>query len=334
MKTRISLALLLFASCAFADELPVPSGKISLHELSPDRIYTVAIPLPHQGVTTIQFPGPVEAVIADDFATDQGGGGSAGATRVPEQSKIFVSHRKGASWIAVKSITPETTNLNVIFNKQVYVLMLVPTVRPAYLVKFLDDPGVVAPDKRLTRDELLTYIDKCKAWTLVETQRPGETLQVDHVQAAWTTRLKDLELVVTDAWRFEREDLVIFRCRLTNYSTQPAWYNPASFAIGVGHRTYFATVADADGAVPAATVDGAGHSIPGTSVVYIGLYRSPDGKRNGISPHQPVRVLCSTEAIQADLPTTGNSLDDIGNTFPPPSERPAVRQVKDAVEAE
>lgn len=323
MRRLLTAFVMLPVVAAAANDLP--KGKIVLHELAPDRVYTIATPLPHAGVTTVAFPGPIEALVGDDAAAEQTGG-SNGAQRVPKETKVFIGHPKGAPWLTIKTVSPEVTNINVVYKNEVYVLMLVPTATPAYLVRFVVDSGP-QPQPRLTREDLLTYLDRCKAWELLEEQHPGETFEADHARCSYSTRLGDLELVVTDVWRFEREDLITFRCRLRNFSGSPQFYNPGSFAVQAGRLTYYATVVDADGAVPAAEKDGAGHLVPGESVVYIGVYRGPGGRRNSLSPRQPFRVLVSTEQVAASLGPAGNSLDDIGREPRPEANRPDAIKV-------
>jgi hypothetical protein len=268
MKSIVSL-LLLSAVLALAQ----PIQQVWLD----DRV-AVSVPIATNRVTTVSFPGPIDAIDGAGFTVDG---------KTPGQFQL--SHTKGSAFLSVRALTPKASaNLNVRWNDHTYVFELMESNPPVLSLNMAELPKpeetgtgrapVVSPLK------LLSLLDKAKAFPLLKSQQPESVADVGFTTYDGNPLISDFndyQIQIEQAFRFNSEDTVVFRVVMTNETDKPLIYQPDSFSIRVGNRLYPQSVSDATGTVPPS----------GNSIVYFAVTGTPDGGRNNLSLKNQFTVL-------------------------------------------
>jgi hypothetical protein len=277
MKSTVNLSL--FAITVFAVKVALADSPAIQNVLLDDRT-VVSVPVTTNRVTTISFPGPIEAIDGAGFTLDG---------KTPGEFQL--AHVKGSAFLSVRAIFPRASaNLNVRWNNHTYVFELFATNHPVLSLNLEpmpapEEPGVGrAPEVSPVR--LLSLLDKAKAFPLLKAQQPDSVADVGFTSydgQPLVSDFNDYEIQIEQAFRFNAEDTLVFRAVITNKTSAPLIYQPDSLAIRAGNRLYPQSISDADGTVPPF----------GKSIVYFAVTGTPDGGRNNLSLKNQFTVLVS-----------------------------------------
>jgi hypothetical protein len=284
----------LFLAIASGLSLPmsaVPDNRVREVELDPHQV--VGIPVSSARVTTISFPGPITAMDAAMVSTGAKGDG------------LFqVAHQAGSSFFSVKTLVPNaTTNVNVRWNHQTYILELRDSPEP--VLSLILRPPAEPPrggGGRLQRGvspaALLGLLDKAKAFPLLQQGSPEALRGVSHREFKEDEAVSDFgefEVRILEAFRFEAQDTLVFRVRLKNKTAQPIAFRPDGFAVRAGAERYEQSVSDASGSIPA----------NGESEAFFAITGTRFGGRNDLAVNNEFTVF--VERIGQPSPTVQRS---------------------------
>ena len=263
-----------------------------------DDNVVVSVPVATNRVTTISFPGPIEAIDGAGFTVDG---------KTPGQFQL--AHAKGSAFISVRALLPKVSaNLNIRWSGHTYVFELSESNAPVLSLNMEamptpEESGVGrAPD--ISPLKLLSLLDKAKAFPLLKTQQPESVADVGFTTydgKPLVSDFNDYQIQIEEAFRFNPEDTLVFRVAITNETDAPLIYQPDSFAIRAGNRLYPQSISDADGTVPPM----------GRSIVYFAITGTPDGGRNELSLKNQFTVL-------------------VNRLSPPPPPSPSVVMITNA----
>ena len=275
MKSIVNLlsfiVTVLAASVALADSPAIQNVFLD------DRV-VVSLPVATNRVTTINFPGPIEAIDGAGFTVDG---------KTPGQFQL--AHAKGSAFLSVRALSAKAaSNLNIRWNNRTYVFALFESDTPVLALNLKAPPtpqeeGVGrAPEVSPTR--LLALLDKAKAFPLLKEQQPESVADVGFTTydgKPLASDFNDYEIQIEQAFRFNAEDTLVFRVTITNKADTLLVYQPDSFALRTGNRLYPQSLSDAGGIVPP----------KGRSIVYFAVTGTPDGGRNNLSLKNQFTVL-------------------------------------------
>ncbi len=270
MKSIVSL-LSLITTVALADSPAIQRVLLDDHTV-------VSVPVATNRVTTIGFPGPIEAIDGAGFTVDG---------KTPGQFQL--AHVKGSTFLSVRSLTGKAAgNLNVRWNNRTYVFELSASDAPVLSLNL----EVPHPPEELGAGrapevsplKLLALLDRAKAFPLLKSQQPESVAGVGFTTyngKPLASDFNDYEIQIEQAFRFNAEDTLIFRAAITNKTDAPLIYQPDSFALRAGNRLYPQSLSDSDGQV----------APKGRSIVYFAVTGTPDGGRNELSLKNQFTVL-------------------------------------------
>lgn len=263
--------LLLSGTMALAD-------SPAIQQVMLDDNTVVSVPVATNRVTTISFPGPIQAIDGAGFSVDG---------KTPGQFQL--AHIKGSDFLSVRALSPNAAgNLNIRWNDHTYVFELVQSDSPVLSLNLATPP---APEEigagrapEVSPIRLLGLLDKAKAFPLLKTQQPQSVADVGFTTydgKPLVSDFNDYQIQIQEAFRFNTEDTLVFRVAITNETDAPLIYQPDSFAIRAGNRLYPQSISDASGTVPP----------KGQSIVYFAVTGTPDGGRNNLSLKNAFTVL-------------------------------------------
>jgi hypothetical protein len=271
MKSIVSL-LLLTTAVALAQ----PSQSVQQIWLD-DRV-AVTVPVATNRVTTISFPGPIDAIDGAGMTVDG---------KTPGQFQL--GHTKGSAFLSVRALLPKASaNINVRWDDYTYVFELIES-NPPVLSLIMEAPPTpeeegIGRAPEVSPLKLLSLLDKAKAFPLLKLQQPESVADVGFTTYDGNPLISDFndyQIQIEQAFRFNAEDTLVFRVAVTNLADTPLIYQPDSFAIRTGNRLYPQSISDADGTVPP----------KGQSIVYFAVTGTPDGGRNNLSLKNAFTVL-------------------------------------------
>jgi hypothetical protein len=286
MKSIVSL-LLLTTAVAWADSSAIQRVLLD------DRT-VVAVPVGVNRVTTLNFPGPIEAMDGAGFTVDG---------KTPGQFQL--AHTRGSAFVSVRALSPRAAgNLNIRWNGHTYVFEFSASENPV-LSLMLESPP--APEElgvgrapETSPLKLLALLDKAKAFPLLKSQQPEAVADVGFTTYDGHPLVSDFNgyaIQIEQAFRFNTEDTLVFRVAITNRSDTPLLYQPDSFALRAGNRLYPQSISDADGAVPP----------HGRTVACFAVTGTPDGGRNELSLKNNFTVLVQRLSPPPAVVTATNS---------------------------
>jgi hypothetical protein len=297
MKSIVSL-LLLTTSVALADSAAIQRVMLD------DRT-VVSVPVATNRVTTINFPGPIEAIDGAGFTVDG---------KTPGHFQL--AHAKGSAFLSVRALLPKASaNLNIRWHDHTYVFELVESNAPVLSLNMEAPPTPeeegVGRAPEVSPLKLLALLDKAKDFPLLKAQQPESVADVGFTTydgKPLVSDFNDYEIQIEQAFRFNAEDTLVFRVVITNKVDAPLIYQPDSFALRAGNRLYPQSISAADGSVPP----------KGRSIVYFAITGTPDGGRNNlslknqftvlvtrISPPPPVVIVTNTPSVHPIYPPRG-----------------------------
>jgi hypothetical protein len=270
MKSIVSL-LLLTTSVALADSSAIQQAWLDDHVV-------VSVPVATNRVTTINFPGPIEAIDGAGFTVDG---------KTPGQFQL--AHAQGSAFLSVRAFSSKAGgNLNVRWNGHTYVFEFTVSDPPILSLNMEalptpEEEGVgQAPD--VSPLKLLSLLDKAKAFPLLKTQQPESVADVGFTTydgKPLVSDFNDYQIQIEEAFHFNTEDTLVFRVAITNETDAPLIYQPDSFTLRAGNRLYPQSISDASGTV----------SPKSQNIVYFAVTGTPDGGRNNLSLKNQFTVL-------------------------------------------
>ena len=279
----------LFTVTTFSVAIVHAQPSSSIQQVWLDDRVMVSVPVATNRVTTISFPGPVEAIEGAGFTVD---GKTPGAFQL--------AHTKGSAFLSVRALAPKASaNLNIRFDDHTYVFELAESGQPVLSLNMApmptpDEAGVGhAPE--VSPIKLLALLDKARAFPLLKAQQPGSVADVDFTtydDKPLVSDFNDYEIQIEQVFRFNAEDTLVFRLAITNKFDAPLIYQPDSFTLRAGNRLYPQSISDADGTVPP----------NGQSIVYFAVTGTPDGGRNNLSLRNSFTVLLTRISPPPPLP--------------------------------
>jgi hypothetical protein len=238
----------------------------------------VSVPVATNRVTTLNFPGPIEAIDGAGFTVDG---------KTPGQFQL--AHVKGSAFLSVRALSPRAAgNLNIRWNDRTYVFELSASDAPVLSLNLQAPPAPEtegfchAPD--VTPLTLLALLDKARAFPLLKAQQPESVADVGFTTydgKPLVSDFNDYAIEVEQAFRFNTDDTLVFRVAITNRSDQILIYQPDSFALRAGNRLYPQSISDSDGQVTPKS----------RNIVYFAVTGTPDGGRNDLSLKNHFTVL-------------------------------------------
>ena len=269
-----------------------------------DEKTVYVIPVATNRVTTISFPGAIAAMDAAQASTD------------PHKAAPFlIAHSSGSSFFSVRAEARKAdTNINIRWNNRTYVLELVESNEPLLSVTFEPAPDTSSTihSAPVTPSRLLALLDEAKAYPLLKAYHPDAVANVDYRNYENEPRIVDCTnyaVEIKEAFRFDREDTLVFRVGITNKTDRQLLYAPNGFYLRVGERTYPQSISDASGIVPPHAEAPAYFAVTGT----------PNGGRNDISIKNDFYVILDAHTLapqnEAAIPsptTLTNKVDSTG----------------------
>jgi hypothetical protein len=276
----------------------------AIQNLILDEKTVYVIPVATNRVTTISFPGAIAAMDAAQASTD------------PHKAAPFlIAHSSGSSFFSVRAEARKAdTNINIRWNNQTYVLELVESNEPLLSVTFEPAPDTSSTihSAPVTPSRLLALLDEAKAYPLLQAYHPDAVANVDYRNYESQPRIVDCTnyaVEIKEAFRFDREDTLVFRVGVTNKTDRQLLYAPNGFFLRVGERTYPQSISDASGIVPPHAEAPAYFAVTGT----------PNGGRNDISIKNDFYVILDAHTIAPEnemaVPppaTVTNTVDSTG----------------------
>ena len=272
---RLILTSTVLASLAKAAANPV----IATCALDPDK--PIIVPTAANITTTLEFPNPVQGI---------DGVGLASAPKANAQILFSVSHVPGTRFVSFTPLTSTaSTNVNFIYQDEVYVFILKVDVERALFKMSLTDPAAELsksreeekaerqaqaknqpiPEERdtlrVSPARMLGLMDKIKGYHVLK-QNPANVEDLDRREGKFEPsetpdyKIQPLSVTRKGAW-----DALVFEVAVTNKTTAPIFYDPESFLVAVGPRSYTSIMADAGGVLPAGQTTTAYFIIQGDS---------------------------------------------------------------------
>lgn len=192
--------------------------------------------------TTCVFPGPISALE-----------GAQVSRKTEDNPPVLLSHQPGANYFSLRALKEGAhAALNVIYRGRVYALTFVTAEEPDRAVVF-EEPAPLVPMtiQPLSAETLRSLLHRAKNHDLVTQQYPLLARGVERNAPASVTRYPGFTAVLAEVFRFEAEDVLIFRVRLENATTQSVRFDPSGLAVRVGAVVYPAALAEAEGIIPA-----------------------------------------------------------------------------------
>jgi hypothetical protein len=269
--------ILSFTLSVFTAAVALADSPAIQQVLLDDRT-AVSVPVATNRVTTISFPGPIEAIDGAGFTVDG---------KTPGQFQL--AHAKGSAFLSVRALSPKAaSNLNIRWNNHIYVFELLESDKPVLSLNMESPPTPEEEDAGRAPEvsplKLLALLDKAKAFPLLKAQQPESVADVGFTTydgKLLVSDFNDYQIQIEQAFRFNAEDTLVFRAAITNGADTPLIYQPDSFALRAGNRLYPQSISDADGTVPP----------KGQSIVYFAVTGTPDGARNNLSLKNQFTVL-------------------------------------------
>jgi hypothetical protein len=236
-------------------------------------------------VTTLVFPQPITALEGSGLTSD---------AKTP--ARMLLSYHAGDRFLSLRSLADSASaTLNVIINRKVYVLELTTDKDPVQSVTFYpadEPPAQSAGQPNIGPSRLLGLLDKAKAYPLLAEQYPEMVSQIDKAEPFSQTLYEGFHVILSQVFRFDAEDALIFQIELVNETDKPISYVPQSLAVRVGPAVYWSALTDASGIITAGVKDPkTGKIIPSHSNGYFVICGAPHGGRNHLSVHNNFNVL-------------------------------------------
>ena len=168
MKSIVSL----FTITALTATVALAQPSQSIQQVWLDDRVAVSVPVATNRVTTISFPGPIEAIDGAGITVD-------GKT----PGRFQLAHARGSAFLSVRALFPKASaNLNIRWNDHTYVFELMESNAPvlSLIMAALPTPeeAGVGHAPEVSPLKLLSLLDKAKAFPLLKSQQPETVADV------------------------------------------------------------------------------------------------------------------------------------------------------------
>lgn len=218
----------------------VAQANIRAYPLDERIVYTVRIG--RDAPTTCLFPGALTALE-----------GAAVATKPDDNAAVLLSHQPGTDYFSVRALRETATGaLNVVFRRQVFALSFTTDGAPDRVVRFLEEPlaATKGAPKPASADRFAVLVARARHAAQLAANEPALASAIARAQPGTVTAYPLFTVTITDVFRFEADDAIVFRLRFANAGSAPAAYGAAQLAIRAGATIYPAVWCDGSGAVP------------------------------------------------------------------------------------
>jgi hypothetical protein len=263
MNRYISLLLIAHA-LAFAS---AQAAEQQVQDLPLDNHMVYSVPVSALRVTTISFPSPISAIDGALITTD-------GKT----PGLFQIAHVNGTAYFSVRALAQgAVTNINVRWNDKTYVFELHENGDSCcYSLILRDDNEKSEIPRPLTPNRLLGLLDMAKAFPLLQQYHPDVIQDAEyrdcHAQPL-VTDCGDYEVALIEAFRFPKDDTLIFQLTVSNKADKPLQHSPERLQVRVADQVFYPSLAD----LPAIVAP------RGVASGYIAITGTPDGGQNDLS---------------------------------------------------
>jgi len=280
----ILLSALAFLVAVLARADDIPAAFLRTFPLDERTPYQIPVVVGH-GLTTLVFPEPPQNYAAARVAFIEAG------DKVPDYSAddridfVALTYR-GSATCSIRAIRPEAQDtLSVFLNGKVYQLFLHGDAdKPLLTVEFHFRPTFnEAQSESVSPNRLIDCLTRAKAWPVLAKHYPDQLEGVTRIASDRIIQYPDFRVQISEIFRFEAEDTLVFHLLLENQTDREIAYQPAELSVRIEPQTanlreappvYDASIVDAAGLMPARSVTTAWFAITGTR----------DGGRNDLDP--------------------------------------------------
>lgn len=301
-----------------ADDLPAAFLRsFSLDERTP---YQIPVAL-HRGMTTLVFPEPPQNFAASRVAFVEPG------QTVPDVSSdnrvdFILLAQRGTTTCSIRAVHPDAQDtLSVFLGGKVYQLFLrANDDQPLLTVEFHFAPSFSsARTAAVSPNRLIDCLTRAKAYPILQKYYPNELDDVTHVSSERVITYPDFRVQISDVFRFDAADTLVFHILLENQSDRKIPYRRRELSIRVEPQTpdfrnpppiYDASIVDASGVMPPRSVTSAWFAITGTRN---GGRNELDPARNLFTVLVPSGEFPPTPSFQAGINTPSVDSKDISH---------------------
>lgn len=272
----VTIALLSVIPVFANENLALKVIRIPLNQNEP-----AVVKLGTRGITTLEFPGKIEALDGYGFS----------ASPAPDGPDLFqISYTKGTNFLSLKATREGVEgNLTVVLDGKVYCLLCREVPDPSFVVIFenglgkrVSDPHeLLAKNKPVSPARLVGFLDKVKAFPTLRVSAPEICQTMDMSEPNSKSSLDGLDVTLRRVIRDNSLDSVGFEIELVNKDGPDFLYDPESFGVRVGSEVYPQAISDAGGLVPAGKTQTAFFVVTGTA----------DGGRNDLAVTNKFDIL-------------------------------------------
>lgn len=226
------------------------------------------------GTTTILFPSEISALYGKSIATQE-----------QPNANFLISFVPGNYYVTLRALEKSAEDyLTIIFNRKAYILHLVASDEPfRTLTLFNLDKNRAG--RTANPSQLLSILDKAKAYSLFKAQHPDALEGVLHTSPNIENPYQGFTVKIKNVWRFEVQDTLVFGLEFINPSNTTIRYKPQDLAVKLGERIYTQSIVDASGFMPPHT----------TTPAFFAVTGDGSGGRNHLSPDNNWSVLVIRE---------------------------------------
>jgi hypothetical protein len=297
-----SALALLAATSAQADD--TPAGFLRTFPLDERTPYQIPVAFQH-GVTTLVFPEPPQNYAASRVAFIEAGQKAPDLSGDDRIDFVALTHR-GSATCSIRAVRPEAQDtLSVYLDGKVYQLFLhAEKDKPLLTVEFRFRPAFgAAQSQAVSPNRLIDCLTRAKAWPVLRKYYPDRLDGMTHVVSDRIITYPDFRVQISEIFRFEAEDTLVFHLLLENQTDREIPYKPTELSVRVEPQTanfhdappiYDASLVDASGLMPAKSVTTAWFAITGTR----------DGGRNELDPARNVFTVLVPRVAFPSAPTS------------------------------
>lgn len=290
----LSICLVVHAA---ANESGLPTSflrSFTLDERTPYQIPVAA----DRGMTTLIFPEPPANFAASRMVFVEAGQSVPDVAGDDRVDFVMLTHR-GSTSCSIRALRPDVHDtLSVFLGGKVYQLFLsaAPS-SPLLTVEF--HLAANARDGRLAAvspNRLLDCLTRSKAYPLLAKYYPDQLDDVTHVVSNRVIDYPDFRVQISEVFRFDEEDTLVFHLALENRTNRAIAYQSPGLSVRVEPQTpnltsappiYHASIVDASGVMPAYSVTTAWFAITGTRT----------GGRNELDPARNIFTVLVPRTI-------------------------------------
>ncbi len=270
---HVIIVIAILASCH-----PLEATSIVQKPLDEAIVYEVPTAW-RAGNTTILFPSEISALYGKDIATQE-----------QTNARFLVSFVPGNYYVTLRALEKGAEDyLTVIYNRKAYIFHLVAADQPYRTLTLYSPKRSAQNNAPVTPSQLLSLLDKAKAYSLFQAQHPDALEGVAHVSPNIENPYQDFTVRIKNVWRFEAQDTLVFGLELINHSAATISYKKQDLAVRLGERIYTQSIVDASGSMPPNS----------TTPVFFAITGDGGGGRNNLAPDNNWSVLILRESTGA-----------------------------------